>query len=84
LTEIKSPTRAWWRIPLLQRVAIRPEREEQVFLVLALVIGALTGLTVVAFIVLTERLGMRLYPPGSASWRRIFVPIAGSVAMGYL
>lgn len=84
MTEIKSPTRAWWRIPLLQRVAIRPEREEQVFLVLALVIGALTGLTVVAFIVLTERLGMRLYPPGSASWRRIFVPIAGSVAMGYL
>jgi hypothetical protein len=38
-------------------------REDQVFLVLALVIGALTGLAVAAFIVLTERVGMRLYPP---------------------
>jgi len=38
------------------------EREDQVFLILALVIGALTGLAVVAFILLTERMGMRLYP----------------------
>ena len=30
------------------------------FLILALVIGALTGLAVVAFILLTERMGMRL------------------------
>ena len=48
------------------------EREEQVFLVLTLVIGMLTGLSVVAFIVLTEHLGMRLYPVGSAAWRRIY------------
>ncbi|MGB8325182.1 MAG: chloride channel protein [Candidatus Acidiferrum sp.] len=60
------------------------EREEQVFLVLTLVIGMLTGLSVVAFIVLTEHLGMRLYPAGSAAWRRILIPVLGSVAMGYL
>lgn len=60
------------------------EREDQVFLALALVIGALTGLVVVAFILLTERLGMRLYPPASAPWRRVLFPIAGSLGIGYL
>ena len=54
------------------------------FLLLALIIGALTGLAVVAFILLTERMGMRLYPPGSAAWRRVLIPVAGSLAMGYL
>ena len=65
-------------------IALLQQREEQVFLVLTLLIGALTGLAVVAFIVLTERLGMRLYPVGSAGWRRVFIPVAGSLAMGYL
>jgi len=60
------------------------QREEQVFLVLSLLIGALAGLTVVAFIVLTERLGMRIYPVGSPAWRRVAMPVAGSLAMGYL
>jgi CIC family chloride channel protein len=60
------------------------QREEQVFLALTLVIGALVGLVVVAFIVLTERLGMRLYPVGSDAWRRVLIPVAGSLAMGYL
>jgi len=59
-------------------------REDQVFLGLTLLIGALVGLAVVAFIVLTERLGMRLYPVGSAAWRRVLIPIAGSLGMGYL
>ncbi len=63
---------------------LREQREEQVFLVLTILIGALVGLAVVAFIVLTERLGMRLYPVGSAAWRRVLVPIGGSLAMGYL
>jgi CIC family chloride channel protein len=58
--------------------------EEQVFLILSLLIGALAGLTVVAFIVLTEHLGMRLYPVGSPAWRRIAMPIGGSLVMGYL
>jgi CIC family chloride channel protein len=55
-----------------------------VFLILALVIGALTGLAVVAFIVLTERMGMRLYPIGGAPWRRLLFPVVGSLGIGYL
>jgi len=38
-----------------------PDREEQLFLVLTLVIGALVGLVVVAFSVITERLGRHVY-----------------------
>src|SRR5579864_1975336 len=60
------------------------QREDQVFLVLSLVIGALTGLLVVAFIVLTEHVGMRLYPVGSSAWRRVLFPIIGSLVIGYL
>jgi CIC family chloride channel protein len=60
------------------------EREDQVFLILALVIGALTGLVVVAFILLTERMGMRLYPAGGAPWRRLLFPVVGSLGIGYL
>jgi CIC family chloride channel protein len=74
----------WWRTPILHRFARLKPREDQVFLVLALVIGALTGLTVVAFIIVTERLGMRLYPPGGAPWRRLLFPVVGSVFIGYL
>ncbi len=59
-------------------------REDQVFLALSLLIGALSGLTVVAFILLTERLGLRIYPVGSPHWRRFAMPVAGSLAMGYL
>ena len=80
----QSTSGSWWRTPLLHRVAKLQQREDQVFLVLALVIGALTGLVVVAFIVLTERLGMRLYPAGGAPWRRLFFPVAGSLGIGYL
>src|ERR1700674_992985 len=60
------------------------EREEQVFLVLTLFIGALVGMVVVAFILLTERSGARLYPAGGAAWRRLLVPAAGSALIGYL
>ncbi len=66
------------------RMAELRQREGQIFLVLALVIGALTGLAVVAFIMLTERLGMRLYPVGGAAWRRVLLPVAGSLSIGYL
>ncbi|MFZ0478168.1 MAG: chloride channel protein [Terriglobales bacterium] len=71
-----------WRT-WLSRPELR-QREDQVFLALALVIGALTGLAVVAFIMLTERLGMRLYPVGGAPWRRVLFPVAGSLSIGYL
>jgi CIC family chloride channel protein len=66
------------------RVAELRQREGQIFLVLARVIGALTGLAVVAFIMLTERLGMRLYPAGGAPWRRLLFPVVGSLGIGYL
>ena len=46
----------WFRAQALRWAAFRNEREEQVFLALTLMIGALVGLVVVAFIVLTERL----------------------------
>lgn len=60
------------------------QRENEIFLLLTLAIGALTGLAVVAFILLTERLGMRLYPVGSAAWRRVLIPVGGSLGIGYL
>ena len=60
------------------------ERDDQVFLLLTLFIGALVGMVVVAFILLTERFGARLYPAGGSPWRRLLVPVAGSAIMGYL
>src|ERR1700731_2630085 len=81
---VQATSGSWWRNSLLDRVAELRQREDQIFLVLALVIGALTGLAVVAFILLTERLGMRLYPAGGAPWRRLLFPVAGSLAIGYL
>jgi len=75
----------WRSYPQLRWISSFLEREERVFLILSLVIGALTGLAVVAFILVTERLGSRLYPAGdSAAWRRLLTPIVGSLAMGYL
>jgi CIC family chloride channel protein len=53
-------------------------------LVLTLIIGAVVGLIVVAFILLTENLGARLYPPGGAAWRRVLVPVAGALLTGFL
>lgn len=74
----------WWQL-FRQYLHDKVERrEDQVFLALTLVIGAITGLVVVAFIVLTEHVGMRLYPVGSSPWRRLLIPVAGSLAMGYL
>jgi chloride channel protein, CIC family len=58
--------------------------EDKVLLVLTLIIGAVVGLVVVAFILLTERLGSRMYPPGAAAWRRLVVPVVGALSTGYL
>src|SRR2546430_9142796 len=61
------------------------QREEQVFLLLTLVIGAIVGAAVVAFILLTQRFGARIYAGHEgASWPRFVIPVAGSLAMGYL
>jgi len=83
-TAENQPKRKWLADQGARWSAHLHEREEQVFLLLSLLIGALTGLAVVAFIVLTERLGIRLYPVDSAAWRRVLVPVAGSLAMGFL
>ncbi len=77
-------SRNGWKTLLLNRLGELQQREDQIFLVLTLVIGALTGLAVVAFILLTERLGMRLYPAGGAPWRRLLFPVVGSLGIGYL
>src|SRR5258707_11178970 len=74
----------WWQISSRRWFALLKDQEEQIFLILTLVIGALVGLTVVAFIVLTERFGARIYPPGGAAWHRLLAPIVGSLTMGYL
>lgn len=58
--------------------------EDQLALVLSLLIGALVGLVVVAFILLTGRISARMYPAGGAGWRRIVVPVLGSLSTGYL
>src|SRR5271166_4151120 len=85
MAEVPEQTKTkWWSAKTSQWAAFAGEREEQVFLVLTLLIGALVGLSVVAFIVLTERFGARLDPSGGAAWRRLLVPAAGSLAMGYL
>src|SRR6267143_4398612 len=85
LSEIRElAQKNWWNSRSRQWNAFLCEREEQVFLVLTLFIGALVGVVVVAFILVTSRFGARLYPAGGAAWRRLLVPVAGSAVMGYL
>jgi CIC family chloride channel protein len=80
----EPPPKNWRDAPSRQWTAFLMNREEQVFLVLTILIGAVVGLVVVAFILVTERFGARLYPAGGAAWRRILVPVMGSLLMGYL
>jgi CIC family chloride channel protein len=68
---------AYWKAQLANQ-------EDRFFLILTFVIGALAGLAVVAFILLTERLGARIYPPGVSVWRRLIGPMAGALSMGYV
>jgi CIC family chloride channel protein len=58
--------------------------ESQLALVLSLVIGAVVGLVIVAFILLTGELSARMYPADGAGWRRILVPALGSLITGFL
>src|SRR4029077_2106657 len=55
---------SWWKNPLSHVAGELQEDEGEVLLVLALRLGVWAGLAVVAVILLTERLGMRLYPVG--------------------
>ncbi len=58
--------------------------EETAFFVLTLLIGAIVGLVVVAFILVTENLGSRMYPGGGAAWRRVAIPTLGALVTGFL
>jgi chloride channel protein, CIC family len=79
----RTNTGRWWT-PSQRWAALLKQREEQVFLLVTLLIGALVGVTVVAFIVLTERFGARIDAAVAPAWRRLVVPIVGSLSMGFL
>lgn len=53
-------------------------------LILTLIIGALVGLVIAAFIYVTENLAARMYPTGGESWRVLVIPTAGALFTGYL
>jgi CIC family chloride channel protein len=63
---------------------IGQQHEGKVLLVLTVMIGAVIGLVVVAFILVTENLGARMYPGHAAAWRRFAIPVAGSLFAGFL
>lgn len=58
--------------------------EDQVYLALALLVGAVVGLTVACFMLLSEYFGARLFPPGASGARRLLIPVLGSLVTGYL
>jgi CIC family chloride channel protein len=66
------------------RIPYFADREEQLFLFLTIVIGVLVGLAVVAFILVTERLGARIYNGGTDRWHGLVWPVVGSLVAGYL
>jgi CIC family chloride channel protein len=57
---------------------------DRTLILLSILIGVVVGLTTVAFMLLTGRLAARMYPPESAAWRRLVVPVLGSLVSGYL
>jgi CIC family chloride channel protein len=75
-SRLKSQARQWLNSDA--------NRDRQIMLVLSLMIGAMVGLVIVAFILLTGRLAARMYPPGGAAWRRVLIPTVGALATGIL
>ena len=60
-----------WK-PRLERWATEEQtyqHEDKLFLALTLLIGALVGLVIAGFILLTENFGSRMYPTGGAAWQ---------------
>ena len=58
--------------------------DSQVSLLLSIAVGVLVGLVTVAFILVTGRLAARMYPAGGSGWRRILLPVFGSLSTGIL
>jgi chloride channel protein, CIC family len=79
-----NPSRVAWYAGVAELVEDVRRREDRLALLLSLLIGALVGLVVVAFILLTGRLAAHMYPSGGAGWRRVLVPTLGSLVTGYL
>lgn len=73
-----------WYERALHLVEDLRRREDRLALVLSLVVGALVGLIVVAFILLTGRLAAHMYPSAGAAWRRLVVPTLGALVTGFL
>ena len=73
-----------WYGRLVDLVEDVRRREDRLALALSLLIGALVGLVVVAFILLTGRLAVHMYPAGGEGWRRIAFPTVGALVTGYL
>lgn len=69
----------WWKD--LREKSAGPS-EDQLFLLLTLIIGAVVGLTVVAFVALTESLGKRLLT--ASTLERFLSPFIGSLVGGFL
>jgi CIC family chloride channel protein len=67
-----------------EAVELSRDQERRISIGLSFVIGALVGLVVVAFILLTGRLAARMYPPGSSPWRLVVTPMVGSLVSGFL
>src|SRR3954468_2660240 len=80
------PRRKLPRVPkrLVELVEDLRKKEDRLALALSLFIGALVGLVVVGFILLTRRLAAHPYPAGGPGWRRLVTPIVGSLIAGYL
>ncbi len=81
---ILERVRAWAGFRRLNEQGLLRQHEQKLFLVLTLLIGAIVGLVVAAFILLTENLGARLYPVNGAPWRRLVTPVAGALLTGIL
>lgn len=58
------------------------QHQDKILLLLALVISAVVGLIVVAFVAVTERLGRVLLTAGT--FERAFIPLTGSLVGGWL
>jgi chloride channel protein, CIC family len=86
MSEAANPPVAisFWKTPLQWWAVHTAQRQGRLLLALSVLIGALTGLAVVALILMTERLGMRLYLVNSPAWHRVLIPVVGSLAMGWV
>ena len=81
-SELAAPAR--WMRRVTSLVEDLRRHEDRLALALSLVIGALVGLVVVAFVLLTGRLAAHMYPAGAGGWRRIVVPTLGALVSGIL